>query len=195
MTAPSQDPFAALFEAGHTAHGWLDRPVDPGLIDRAYRKAAMAPTAFNQQPMRLVLLESAEAKARLSPALSDANRAKTLAAPVAAIVCYDLAFWQHLPTLWPAKDVRGFYDGKPEAAAESAIRNGTLQAGYFLLALRAEGLGAGPMSGFHKARVQAEFLPDSPWQVNFLMTIGWADPAAFRPRAPRLDPLTVIQRL
>lgn len=177
---------AAVFGA-QTAHGWLDRPVPPDLIRRVVDLAGMGPTAFNQQPMRLILVQSPEAKARLAPALSNANRAKTLAAPVTAIVCHDRGFWRNLPELWPAADVRPFFDGRPEAAAESARRNGTLQAGYLVLAARALGLGAGPMSGFDRAQVAAAFAADRPeWEVDMLVNLGWADPAAARPRNPRL---------
>ncbi|HMO71902.1 MAG TPA: malonic semialdehyde reductase [Paracoccaceae bacterium] len=176
----------ALFGT-HTAHGWLDRPVPRGLIRRMVDLAGMGPTAFNQQPLRLILVDSAGAKARLSPALSGANRAKTMAAPVTAILCHDRGFWRHLPEVWPAQDVRGYFDGQPQAAAESARRNGTLQAGYLIMAARALGLGAGPMSGFDRAKVAAAFTADrQEWEVDMLVNIGWADPAAFRPRNPRL---------
>ncbi|QYK40000.1 MAG: malonic semialdehyde reductase [Paracoccaceae bacterium] len=175
--------------AAHTAHGWQDRPVPESLLRRMVDLAGMGPTAFNQQPLRVILVTSAEGKARLAPAMSRGNRDKTMAAPVTAILCRDLGFWRNLPDLWPAQDVRGFYDGRPEAALASATRNATLQAGYLVLAARALGLGAGPMSGFDAAAVTAAFLdgPDrAEWQVDFLMNIGFADPAANRPRLPRL---------
>jgi 3-hydroxypropanoate dehydrogenase len=180
----------AIF-AGHTAHGWADRPVPQAMLERLVAMAGMGPTAFNQQPLRVIFVTTAEGKARLEPALSRGNRDKTMAAPVTAILCSDLGFWRDLPQVWPQADVRGYFDGKPDAARDSARRNATLQAGYLILAARALGLGAGPMSGFDAGRVAGEFLPGDSgdrmagWEVNFLLNIGWPDPAANRPRLPR----------
>lgn len=188
MSSLDEQAVSQLFDDAHTPHAWLDRPVDPALIDQALAMAMLPPTAFNQQPLRLLLLQSPEAKARIAPAMSNANRPKTLAAPITAIVCYDVDFWRDMSTLWPHSDVRPFFEGNLSAAEESAQRNGTLQAGYLILALRSLGLGVGPMSGFNKAMVQDEFLKDAPLRVNFLMNIGWADRASFRPRNPRRTP-------
>lgn len=181
----------AIF-SGHTAHGWADRPVPQDMLERMVAMAGMGPTAFNQQPLRVILVTSALAKARLEPALSRGNRDKTMAAPVTAILCSDLGFWRDLPQVWPQADVRGYFDGNLQAARDSARRNATLQAGYMILAARALGLGAGPMSGFDAGRVAAEFLPApgsgdrmADWEVNFLLNIGWPDPGAVRPRLPR----------
>lgn len=180
---------ARVFGA-HTAHGWLDRPVPEPLLRRLVELAGLGPTAFNQQPLRILFVTSPEARARLAPCMSSGNRAKTLAAPVTAILCHDLGFWRRLPALWPERDVRPFYDGRAADAERSALRNGTLQAGYLILAARALGLGAGPMSGFDAGRVAEAFLtaPDTAeWRVDFLLNLGWPDRAADRPRLPRLD--------
>lgn len=188
--ATGADLLAAIFE-GHTAHGWQDRPLPRDLVDRAIAMATMGPTAFNCQPLRLIRVSSAEGKARLAPALSRGNHDKTMAAPVTAILCADAGFWRLLPEVWTGPDMRPLFDGKPEAARETALRNATLQAGYLILAARALGLGAGPMSGFDAAAVAAAFLstPDrADWQIICLLNLGWPDPAATRPRAPRLGP-------
>jgi 3-hydroxypropanoate dehydrogenase len=175
-----------LLFGAHTHHAWDGRPVAQATLRRLLALTFGGPTAYNQQPLRVIFVASPEAKARLSPAVSRSNRDKTLAAPVTAILCHDLRFFDHLPRLWPQADVRPWYDGQPEAARLSALRNGTLQAGYFLMAARALGLDAGPMSGFDPARVAADFLQGRDWEVNFLVNLGHGDPAAVRPRNPRL---------
>ncbi|MGC5198763.1 malonic semialdehyde reductase, partial [Aphanothece microscopica] len=156
------------------------------LLRRLVALAFGGPTAYNQQPLRVIFVTSPEGKARLAPAVSRSNRDKTLAAPVTAILCHDLRFFDHLPRLWPQADVRPWYDGHPATARDSAFRNATLQAGYLLMAARALGLDAGPMSGFDPAAVAAEFLPGRAWEVGFLVNLGFADPAGARPRNPRL---------
>ncbi len=135
--------------------------------------------------MRIVFVRSKEAKARLAPALSPGNRDKTLAAPATAIVGYDLDFHAHLPHLYPATDARAWFLGNDALIEETAFRNGTLQGGYFILALRSLGLDAGPMSGFDKAAVDSAFFAGTNVRANFLINIGYGDPAQLYPRGPR----------
>ncbi len=180
------DGLDLLFNDAHTHYGWTDQEVSDETLRRAVSLAEMGPTAFNQQPMRLIFIRSKAAKARLAPALSKGNLDKTMAAPATAIVCYDLDFWKHLPEVFPSKDVKPFYADKPEVARENAVRNGTLQAGYFLMAARAVGLDCGPMSGFDKEAVKTEFLQGKNWEVNFLINLGYGDLSKLQPRNPRL---------
>jgi len=175
-----------IWREARTYNVWLDRPVAPDLLRRAYDLARMGPTSANCQPMRLVFVTSAAAKERLRPALSSGNRDKTMKAPVTAIVAHDTRFFDLLPQLFHDPGARGWFAGKPHAA-ETALRNGSLQAAYFILALRALGLDCGPMSGFDNAKVDAAFFPDGRVRSNFLINIGYGDPATLFPRNPRLD--------
>ena len=43
------------------------------------------------------------------------------------------------------------------------------------------------MSGFDNAKVDAEFFPDGRFKSNFLVNLGYGDPAKLHPRLPRLD--------
>jgi len=176
-----------LFREAHTPLRFLDRPVAEETLRRAWDLAKMGPTAANGQPLRALLLRSPEAKARLLPALAPTNLDKTRAAPVTAILASDLAFFERLPQLYPFVDARAWYADKPALAEETAIRSGTLQAAYLILALRAVGLAAGPMSGFDAAQVDAEFFAGTSLRSNLLINIGYPDPSQQRPRAPRLD--------
>ncbi|MEO0036070.1 MAG: oxidoreductase subunit of the alternative pyrimidine degradation pathway [Pseudomonadota bacterium] len=175
-----------LFHAAHTPQRFLDRPVTDETLERAWDLARMGPTAANGQPLRVLFLRGADAKARLLPALAPNNLDKTRSAPVTAIAAYDLAFFERLPALYPFVDARAWYQDKPALAEETAFRSGTLQAGYLILALRAVGLACGPMSGFDAARVDADFFAGTTLRSNLLINIGYPDPAFVRPRAPRL---------
>jgi len=143
------------------------------------------PTTANSQPQRIVFLRSAEAKARLAPALSATNREKTLAAPVVAIFAYDLKFPDHLPRFYHNKDAQKWYTKTPQHTQETAFRNASLQAAYFIIAARAIGLDCGPMSGFDNAKVDAEFFPDGQVKSNFLCNLGRGDPSQLPPVNPR----------
>lgn len=194
MTTERQDAAAIapealeqLFTRARTHNGWRAKDVPDELLERAVDYAKWGPTSANCSPMRVVFVRSAEAKARLAPALSDANRPKTMAAPATAIIAYDLDFPDHLPRLYPATDARAWFVGNEALIEETAFRNGSLQGAYLLLALRAEGLDCGPMSGFDKAKVDAEFFQGTRIKSNFLINIGYGDPAKLYPRGPRLD--------
>jgi 3-hydroxypropanoate dehydrogenase len=179
------EAMAQLFTAARTHNGWLDREVPDSLLERAVDYAKWGPTSANCSPMRVIFVRSPEAKARLAPAMSPGNLDKTMAAPATAIVGYDLDFYEHLPFLYPVTDARSWFVGNDALIEETAFRNGSLQGAYFILALRAVGLDAGPMSGFDKAKVDAEFFADTKVKSNFLINIGYGDPAKLYPRGPR----------
>jgi len=176
-----------LYREARTHNGFQNRDVPDALLREALELAKWGPTSANCSPMRLVFLRSAAARKRLEPALDPGNHDKTMAAPVVAIVAYDLAFHDLLPRLYPATDAKSWFVGKEALIEETAFRNGTLQAAYFLLALRGVGLDVGPMSGFDRKKVDAEFFPDGKIRSNFLMNIGFGDPAKLWPRGPRLE--------
>ena len=178
---------AQLFTEARTHNGFLDRPVPDELLRKAFDIAKMGPTSANQSPMRILFLRSEAAKARLLPALSAGNLEKTMAAPVVAITAYDEQFYEHLPFLFPHADAKPWFSGNAELAARSAFQNGTLQVAYLIIALRAVGLDTGPMTGFDRTKVDAEFFPDGRFKSNVLINIGYGDASKLFPRSPRFD--------
>ncbi len=181
------DAIAQIFTDARTHNGFLDKPVSDELLRRAVELAEIAPTSVNQSPMRIVFARSKEAKQRLAPALMPGNLEKTLAAPVVAIVGYDVKFYEHLPFLFPHMDVKGWFSGNAQFAERSAFQNGTLQVAYLILALRAVGLDTGPMTGFDNAKVDAEFFAGTDVKSNVLVNIGYGDASKLFPRSPRFS--------
>ncbi len=179
--------FDLLFREARTHNGWTAEPVSDTELTAALDLAKMAPTGANGQPLRVVFVRSAEAKARLKAVLSPGNVDKTMAAPVTAIVAYDPKFYDLLPRLFPHTDARSWFAGDPVGAEAVARMNATLQGAYLILALRAVGLDTGPMGGFDAAAADAAFFPDGEAKSIFLINIGHGDPAALFPRSPRLD--------
>lgn len=175
-----------IFRKARTHRAWLDRPVGDETLRQAWDLAKMGPTSSNCLPLRVLFVRSAEAKARLRPCLDAGNVAHTMAAPVTAILAHDLEFYEQLPRLVLHADARAWFVGKPELIESTAFRNGTLQAAYFILAARAVGLDCGPMSGFDTAAVDREFFTGTAVRSNFLCNLGYGDPSALFPRAPRL---------
>ncbi len=177
-----------LFRRARTFNAWLPREVSDAQLHQLYELVKFGPTSANSSPMRLVFVKSPEAKAKLAPLLSEGNRAKTVAAPVTAIVANDHAFHDRLPQLFPHADAKSWFAGNQPLIDTTAFRNATLQGAYVILAARALGLDCGPMSGFDNAGVDAAFFAGTAVKSNFLINIGYGDASRdLFPRSPRLS--------
>ncbi|MET9432252.1 MULTISPECIES: malonic semialdehyde reductase [unclassified Streptomyces] len=183
LDAAAQD---LLFREARTANTFTDEPVTEEQVQAIYDLVKYGPTAFNQTPLRVVLVRSAEARERLVKHMAEGNQAKTAAAPLVAILAADNEFHEELPQLLPhfpqAKDM--FFAERP-VREQSAALNAALQAAYFIVGVRAAGLAAGPMTGFDFAGVQKEFL-DADHTPLMVVNIGKPGDDAWFPRSPRL---------
>jgi 3-hydroxypropanoate dehydrogenase len=188
MSAPLDDrSLDLLFREARTRNGWSDAPVTEADIRAIYDLYKMGPTAVNSQPARVVWVKSAEAKERLAPHLSQGNRAKTMTAPVAAIVGYDADFNEKLPRTFPHAPGAKDWFADPVARELAAFRNGTLQGAYLIMAARALGFDCGPMSGFDNDGVDREFFAGTNIKSNFIVAIGRGTDENLYPRNPRLE--------
>ncbi len=177
-----------LFVEARSANGFLPRPVPRSLIERIFELAELGPTSANTLPLRIVFVETPEAKARLIPTLSAANVEKTTSAPMTAIFAADTKFYEHIPRLFPhAPQFQNLFLGeeKAEFATQFAFTNATLQGAYFMLAARALGLDVGPMGGFDKPALDAAFFPDGTVKSLWLANLGYGDDTKVFPRNPR----------
>lgn len=178
---------AQLFVEARTYNSWSDRPVEDETVRQLYALVSAGPTTANSHPGRFVFIRSAAAHERLRPHLSAGNVDKTMAAPCCVIIAYDTRFHEHMPQLFPSRDFSAVFAGKDELIADTAMRSSTLAGAYLILAARALGLDAGPMSGFDKDSLDAEFFPDGRWKSNFLCNIGYGTDEGLFPRNPRLS--------
>jgi 3-hydroxypropanoate dehydrogenase len=188
LSRPARRPgLDLIFRQARSHNGWLDRPVQRELLEEAVDLAKLGPTSANASPFRVLFVESPEARERLKPLLTPGNVEKTMSAPVAAITAHDLSFHEHMPKLFPHNPGVGTYFAANEAAAHhTASQSGALQVAYFLLALRAVGLDAGPIGGFDAAGIDAEFFAGTNLRSNLIVNIGYGDHAKLFPRSPRL---------
>ena len=177
-----------LFRNARTQNAWQDKPVSEDQLHAIYELMKWGPTSANSTPARIVFLTSAAAKRKLEPALDEGNRAKTMKAPVTAILGIDYAFHEKLPYLFPHTDAKSWFEGDDAKIAVNAVRNATLQGAYFIMAARAIGLDCGPMSGFNYPMVDAAFFAGTSIRANFICALGHGDPdpRVLFPRAPRL---------
>jgi len=187
FTPVGQDCLDQLFLQARSHNGWADDPVGEDLIRRLYEVLKFGPTSANASPARFVFLTSEAGKQRLAPHVSDGNRPKMLQAPCTVIIGHDLDFPPTLTRLFPHDPTAPSWFADPAVAAYEAMRSGTLQGGYLLLAARALGLETGPMGGFDRDAVDRAFFAGTNVKSNFLCSLGKGTDHRLFPRLPRLD--------
>lgn len=176
-----------LFTEARTANSFSPEPVDDETLRAIWELAKWPPTAANTNPLRVLYVRTEDGKARLLPHLAEGNVAKTASAPVVAVLAADSEFHEHLPQLFPVRPEMKDAFEDPAAREPMWQFNSALQAGYFLLAVRAAGLAAGPMAGFDNAGVDREFFPDGRWRSILVVNIGKPGDDPWFDRLPRLD--------
>lgn len=187
ITELDDDSLALILNGARSYSAWTDQPVSDAELRRLFDILKMGPTSGNCLPARFIFVRSAEAKARLVPALVRGNVAKVEAAPVTVIIGYELEFWRDLPRLFPFKSMAQYYKDDPAFAEINAFRNGTLEGAWLIVAARAIGLDTGAMSGFDNAKVDAEFFAGTTVKSNFLCCLGHGDPSTLPPPYPKFD--------
>ncbi|HTC03532.1 MAG TPA: malonic semialdehyde reductase [Xanthobacteraceae bacterium] len=177
-----------LFRLARTYNEWSPQAVDDQTIHELYEVLKWGPTSANCCPARFVWVKSDSGKAKLAALAAEGNRPRIMAAPLTAIVGHDLNFPDLMPQLFPARGemLRKMFH-QPEMTEVTAMRNGTLQGAYLIMAARALGLDCGPMSGFDNAAVDREFFADTRIQSNFICSLGYGKSGTPFPRNPRLS--------
>ena len=183
-----------LFTDARSANAFTDEPVSADQLQAIWELAKYPPTAANTNPLRILYVTSPDARAALVAHMAEGNRAKTAAAPVVAVLAADVDFHTYLPQLFPSRPQLVDHFGQDDdARAEAARFNAILQAGYYLLAVRAAGLAAGPMTGFDSAGVDATFFPDGRYRSLIVVNIGHPAADAWFDRLPRHDYEQVVR--
>ena len=175
-----------LFRTARTYNAFTG-DVSDATLRQLYDLLKCGPTQANTSPARFVFVTSAEAKAKLGPALAEGNSKKTMAAPVTVIIGRDEDFHEKLPYLFPHADAKSWFDGPREGREKPSLRNSSLQAAYLIVAARALGLDAGPMTGFDNGKVDEAFFAGTNIKSDILVNLGQGDPASIYPRSPRLS--------
>lgn len=175
-----------LFLHARTARGFIAAPVPREVLERIVELAELGPTQSNTLPLRLIFVQTPQAKERLRPLLSRGNVDKTMAAPVTAIVGADVYDFARVPRASSVAPTTA--SAKPadtDAAIRAALMNAAMQGAYLIVAARALGLDVGPMAGFDRDATDTEFFPDGRVKSLWLANIGYADDTKTPPRAAR----------
>lgn len=184
---------ALLFTEARTANTWADTPVTDEELTSIWELAKWAPTSANTQPLRVLYVRPGEGRDRLVKVMSEGNQAKTAAAPAVAVLAVDTRFHEHIPTVFPMRpQMKDVFEANESMRVNGGKFNAALQAGYFILAVRAHGLAAGPMTGFDAAALDAEFFPDGRFRSILVVNIGHPGDNPWFGRLPRLEHEDVI---
>lgn len=185
-----------LFREARTANAFTDEPVTDEQINAIFDLVKWAPTSMNNQPLRVVVIRSEEAKARLLPHMAEGNREKTAKAPAVALLAADLDFHEEMPQLFPHfEGARDMFAADDQMRAATAELNTGLQIGYAIIGIRAAGLAAGPMTGFDADAISKEFFPDGKHRVMVAINMGKPAENAWYDRLPRLAFEEVVETL
>jgi 3-hydroxypropanoate dehydrogenase len=177
-----------LFSRARTANTFAPTPVSDEDLKSIWDLAKWPPTGGNTQPMRVVFVRTLQGKVRLVSHMFEGNVAKTNAAPVAAILAKDTRFHEHIPTVLPFRpEMKELFESMPEMREKAGSLSAALQAAYFIMAVRATGLAAGPMGGFNAAALDADFFSDGRLQSFLVVNIGHPGEDPWFDRLPRLD--------
>jgi 3-hydroxypropanoate dehydrogenase len=174
-----------LFRTARSYNGYLDTPVSDAQLEAVWELMKFGPTSANCLPARIIWCVSQESREKLAALAMPANAEKILSAPATAIIGMDMEFYEQLPELFPHTDARSWFVGNDAMIEATAMRNSSLQGGYFIMAARALGLDTGAMSGFNNAAVDEAFFAGTAIKSNFISTIGYGDPASIFDRSPR----------
>ncbi|MFC9840767.1 malonic semialdehyde reductase [Rhodococcus sp. NPDC127530] len=182
-----------LFAGARTVNNFAATPVSDAELAQIWDMTRWAPTAANSQPLRVQFVRTDDARRRLLAHLDEGNREKTTSAPVTAILAVDKGFHEYLPRLLPIRpQIREVFAGNDALRERTGTFNAALQAGYFILAIRAAGLAAGPMAGFDPAGIDTEFFSGTTWRSILVVNIGHPGENPFLGRLPRLDPAETV---
>jgi len=176
-----------IFTQARSHNGWLDEAISDAQLKQLYDLMKMGPTGANCCPARIKFVTSDDARQKLLNCVSEGNVEKCRSASVVAVIGMDMEFYEQLPKLFPHTNARSWYVGNEQAIYNTAFRNSTLQAGYFIIAARSIGLDCGPMTGFDADKMNETFFPDGKIKINMICALGRGDVSKIFPRSPRLE--------
>ena len=171
-------------------------PVPDELISRILQAGTCAPNGGNFQRWRFLVIKDRKIKqavqALYKRAFDETVGPRYLASEPPPGVSKERYLRQHAAVAYltdhfheaPVWIVACQEDGANPGRAVGASVYPAVQ--NMILAARALGLDAGPMSGFDNAKVDEAFFAGTPIRSNVLVNLGVGDPASIFPRSPRL---------
>jgi nitroreductase len=169
-------------------------------LARLIELTKLAPSSFNIQNYRLVVVRDPELRKEIRAAAWD--QAQVTDSSVLFIMCADLTaheadpakYWSHAPK--EVQDILGpmilpFYEGKPQLIRDEAIRSSALAGMTLMLAAKEMGYGSCPMIGFDGDAVSKLINLPSDHVLSFMIAVGKETKPAW-PRGERLADSEIV---
>lgn len=163
-------------------------------ISQLIRLAKLAPSSFNMQNYRFVLVRDRDLRKKIRAVAWD--QAQITDASLLVLLCADLSaheqdplrYWGHAPKevqefLAPA--IKPFYAGKPQLIRDEGIRSTAFAGMTLMLAARDLGYDSCPMVGFDPEAVAKLINLPQDHLLSFILAIGKTASPAW-PRGDRL---------
>ena len=186
------DTFTAI-QTRRAVKSFKDIPIPPDMLQRLVDLTVCAPSSYNQQDWRIVLVQSAEQKQALAEAAFGQKQVSQ--APVTFVFAANIEAWKDEDTMekiyqsglasgaWPQKAVDHFRTVVPQfqsnlgpKAREYAIKDTMIAATHTALAAQAMGLSSCFMNGWQEDKVKAVIgASDRPEIcIALLLPVGYA---------------------
>ena len=184
---------------------FLDRDIDDETIDRLVELTRVAPSSWNLQPWRVVIVRSQEQRQRLFEACF--RQRQIIAAPVTFVFAVDIDSWRHCyeRVIGQAKGKGAWPDGYCEVASkaipagqsalgesgrlrEYSIKDAMIAATQTALAAESLGLHSTFMNGWIEEKVKEVIGAGGRDEIAIavLLPVGYADEVLSNPgRLPR----------
>ena len=172
--ALSAEARSLLFLEARSNTNFADRPVPVQAVRDVWDLVKWGPTGNNAAPLRLVVAESVEARTALIAHANEGNQDRLAKAPLLVIAARDERYHDTFD-ITGAGSARTFerLEEDPPARTRLSHSGAMLQAGYFIVGLRAAGLAVRPYGGFDKAGMDQALLADTSWKSEVLFGIGY----------------------
>lgn len=194
-------PLGAAVVRRRATPSFKTEPVPPDVLRELLELATMAPSGYNLQPWRFLVLRDTASRLKLKAAAY--NQPKIGEAPVVIVACGDTTAWRDGDLDLVLRDAAAAGYVKDSKLAEGIRRNAraylsktdlgiwvtrqTMIAFTFLmLAAECRGLDTAPMEGFDEEKVRAAFDIPSHVRVIAMLALGYGKPPD-KPYGGRFD--------
>ena len=182
------DTFDAIYQRRAVKHYDPEHELTDDELRKLMEAAIQAPTSFNIQNWRFVLVRDRELRRKIRAVAND--QAQVTDASLLIVMTADLKAWKTSPDRYWRDAPREvaemlvnwmgpFYEGKEELQRDEAMRSCGLAGQTIMLAAKAMGYDSCPMIGFDPAPVAELINLPEDHVISFMIAIGKATKPAW----------------
>ncbi len=198
------DTFDAIYQRRAVKHYDPEHRLTEDEERKLFEAAIQAPSSFNMQPWRFVVVKDKALRVKIREAAHD--QAQVTDASLLILLTADVKAWQKEPDrYW--KDapqevaeflvnwMGPFYEGKEELQRDEAMRSSGIVGQTIMLAAKAMGYDSCPMIGFEQEKVAELINLPSDHAIGFMIVVGKGiKPAWEKPGQLALEEVMVKDR-